>query len=123
MNKKELKKLVKECIIEVLTEDSQIEPYDPETDTVAPGPRDRMEPPVEKPIEPTQVEAKTEEEDPLYVQYHSQRQGENPFEMQGQKFEYVNAIYPNGKKDIGVYAFAGDIVYSYNAFRQMYRLA
>lgn len=34
------------------------------------------------------------------------------------KYEYVNAKYPNGKIDIGVYSYAGDIVYSYNAFRK-----
>jgi hypothetical protein len=70
----------------------------------------------------TQV-LREELEDPLYVEYHSQRQGEEPFMMHGQKFEYVNAIYPNGKIDIAVYAFAGDMVYSYNAFRKMYNLA
>lgn len=58
------------------------------------------------------------EEDPLYVEYHSQRQGERPFIMGGTKYEYVNAKYPNGKIDIGVYSYAGDIVYSYNVFRQ-----
>lgn len=69
----------------------------------------------------TQV-LREELEDPLYVEYHSQRSGENPFMLHGKKFEYVNAKYPNGKIDIGVYAFAGDIVYSYNAFRQMYNI-
>lgn len=58
------------------------------------------------------------EEDPLYVEYHSQRQGEVPFEMGGTKYEYVNAIYPDGKLDLGVYSYAGDVVYSYNSFRQ-----
>lgn len=58
------------------------------------------------------------EEDPLYVEYHSQRQGEQPFMMGDTKYEYVNAKYPNGKIDIGVYSYAGDIVYSYEAFRK-----
>lgn len=58
------------------------------------------------------------EEDPLYVEYHSQRQGEVPFMMGGTKYEYVNAKYPNGKIDIGVYSYAGDIVYSYEAFKK-----
>lgn len=56
-------------------------------------------------------------EDPLYVEYHSQRQGEVPFTMGGTKYEYVNAKYPDGKIDVGVYSFAGDVVYSYNAFK------
>ena len=63
--------------------------------------------------------AEVMEEDPLYVEYVGQRQGEAPFMMNGQKYEYVNAKYPNGKVDVGVYAFAGDMVYGYNAFRQM----
>jgi len=62
------------------------------------------------------------EEDPLYVEYISKRQGEKPFMMGGQKFEYVNAKYPNGKTDIGVYAFSGDVVYAYDAFRKMYNI-
>lgn len=61
----------------------------------------------------------TDDEDPLYVEYHSQRKGEEPFMMGDQKFQFVNAKYPNGKIDIGVYAFAGDMVYSYKAFNQM----
>lgn len=84
MDKKEFKKLVAECIREVLVENL----------------------------------SDTQEEDPLYVEYHSQRQGEEPFMMGGTKYEYVNAKYPNGKIDIGVYSFAGDVVYSYNSFRQ-----
>jgi hypothetical protein len=63
-----------------------------------------------------------DEEDPLYVEYVRERPGESPFMMNGQKFQYVTAKYPNGKEDIGVYAFAGDMVYSYNAFRQMHNI-
>jgi hypothetical protein len=59
---------------------------------------------------------------PLYVEYISERPGEEPFMMGDQKFQFVNAKYPNGKKDIGVYAFSGDIVYGYQAFRQMHNL-
>ncbi len=83
MDKKEFKKLVAECIREVLVENL----------------------------------SDTQEEDPLYVEYHSQRQGEEPFMMGGTKYEYVNAKYPNGQIDIGDYSFAGDVVYSYNSFR------
>jgi hypothetical protein len=59
-------------------------------------------------------------EEPLYVEYISERPGEEPFMLKGYKYQYVNAKYPNGKIDIGVYAFAGDVVYSYNVFRQMH---
>jgi hypothetical protein len=83
MDKTEFKKLISECIREVLVENLS-----------------------------------NAEEDPLYVEYHSQRRGEEPFMMGGTKYEYVNAKYPNGKIDIGVYSYAGDVVYSYNSFRQ-----
>jgi hypothetical protein len=60
--------------------------------------------------------------DAYYVQYHSQRQGEVPFMLGERKFEYVNGLYPDGKVDIAVYAFAGDLCYGYNAFRKMMNL-
>ncbi len=61
-------------------------------------------------------------ESPLYVKYLSLMRGEVPFMMQGTKYEYVWAEYPGGIKDIGVYSYAGDLVYSYDAFRQMMNL-
>lgn len=61
-------------------------------------------------------------EDPLYVEYVGERTGEEPFMLGGSKYQYVNAKYPNGKIDIGVYSFAGDMVYGYNAFRQMHNM-
>jgi len=53
-----------------------------------------------------------------YVEYHSDMRDEDPFMMHGEKWQFVNAIYPDGKKDIGVYRYAGDIVYSYEWFRR-----
>lgn len=50
------------------------------------------------------------------VQYDSDRNGEKPFLFNGSKWQYVNAIYPNGKKDIGVYRYGHDIVYDYSWF-------
>jgi len=61
-------------------------------------------------------------ETPLYVKYLSLMSGEVPFMMQGTKYEYVWAEYPGGIKDIGVYSYAGDLVYSYDAFRKMMNL-
>lgn len=61
-------------------------------------------------------------EDAYYVEYVSQRPNEVPFQLHGNKFEYVNGKYPDGKVDIAVYAFAGDVVYGYKAFRKMMRL-
>jgi hypothetical protein len=40
----------------------------------------------------------------------------------GTKYEYVNAKYPNGKIDIGVYSYAGDVVYSYDTFRKQHNI-
>ena len=61
-------------------------------------------------------------ETPLYVKYLSLMSGEVPFMMQGTKYEYVWAEYPGGIKDIGVYSYANDLVYSYDSFRQMMNL-
>jgi hypothetical protein len=61
-------------------------------------------------------------ESPLYVKYLSLMRGEEPFMMQGTKYEYVWAEYPGGIKDIGVYSYANDLVYSYDSFRSMMNL-
>ena len=61
-------------------------------------------------------------DDVEYVMYIKQMNGEEPFMMGGKKFEYVWAKYPSGKRDIGVYAFSGDVVYGYRHFRRMYNL-
>lgn len=63
-----------------------------------------------------------EKDNPLYVEYVRDRAGEDPFMLGGQKYQFVTAKYPNGKEDIGVYAFSGDVVYGYKAFREMFNL-
>lgn len=50
------------------------------------------------------------------VQFHSERSGEEPFMLNGIKWQYVNAIYPDGKKDIGVYRFDQDLAYDFQWF-------
>lgn len=50
------------------------------------------------------------------VEYHSERTDETPFIINGIKWQYVNAIYPDGKRDIGVYRFDHDLTYDYNWF-------
>jgi hypothetical protein len=52
------------------------------------------------------------------VEYVSDRQGENPFELQGNKWEFVNARYPDGKIDIGVYRYGQDVVYDYQRWQE-----
>ena len=58
-----------------------------------------------------------EKEEDYIVQYDSDRTGEDPFELNGIKWQFVNAIYPDGKRDIGVYRFGHDLVYGYEWFR------
>lgn len=50
------------------------------------------------------------------VQYDSDRKGEVPFLFNGDKWQYVNGIYPNGKKDIAVYRYGHDLAYDYSWF-------
>jgi hypothetical protein len=71
---------------------------------------------------PTKRNPRTKRESPLYVKYLSLKSDEEPFMMGGTKYEYVWAEYPGGIKDIGVYSYANDLVYSYDAFRQMMNL-
>jgi hypothetical protein len=71
---------------------------------------------------PRKNPARRSDESPLYVKYLSLKSDEDPFMMQGSKYEYVWAEYPGGIKDIGVYSYANDLVYSYDSFRQMMNL-
>jgi hypothetical protein len=52
------------------------------------------------------------------VEYLSDRQGEDPFMLHGEKWQFVNAKYPDGKTDIGVYRYGQDIVYDYARWRE-----
>ena len=54
------------------------------------------------------------------VQFDSERSGEEPFHMNGIKWQYVNGIYPNGKRDIAVYRFDHDLTYDYEWFRKTF---
>ena len=51
------------------------------------------------------------------VEYVSDRKDEEPFMLGGNKWQFVNAKYPDGKIDIGVYRFGQDIVYDYEKWR------
>jgi len=56
------------------------------------------------------------------VEYVSDRNGEDPFEMHGTKWQFVNARYPDGKIDIGVYMFGHDLVYDYSRWKEEYNI-
>lgn len=55
-------------------------------------------------------------EEQYVVEFHSEKPGEVPFEINDEKWKYVWAIYPDGKKDIGAYKINSDLVYNYEWF-------
>lgn len=57
--------------------------------------------------------------DDFYVEYLRDMPHETPFMVGGKKYQFVMAKYSNGKEDIGVYAYAGDVVYAYDVWRKM----
>lgn len=52
------------------------------------------------------------------VEYISDRNGEDPFTINDVKWQFVNAKYPDGKIDIGVYRYGHDLVYDYNKWKE-----
>jgi hypothetical protein len=60
----------------------------------------------------------------MYVGYLKDYGTEQPFTINTQdgpkKFQYVWAEYPNGKHDIAVYSFSGDVTYGYKWFRKTF---
>ena len=52
------------------------------------------------------------------VEYVSDRNGENVFNIGGDRWQFVNAKYPNGKIDIGVYRFGTDLTYDYSRWNE-----
>jgi hypothetical protein len=142
MDKKQFKKLIRECIEEVL-----VESFDDYSEKIY---KDRqggvdvywMDSEGEKVyIKPDRVNlylrrgyrlvdlkdaneslSQDDAESPLYVEYVKPMTNETPFVLNGEKFEYCWAKYPNGKIDIGVYAYHGDMCYGYQAFRQKYNI-
>lgn len=72
-------------------------------------------------------EEQESDQDVLYVEYVRDMPSEKPFTLKTpngtEKFEFVIAKYPSGKEDIAVYAYRGDLVYGYGAFRKRYNLS
>lgn len=143
MDKSEFKKLIRECIKEVLIEGGvqQLDKHGNWADkpdgftTPTPSSKPGKPPKVDYNKQMDDLRAGTNqlnkmglggldevEKDPQYVAYHSRRPGEEPFMMGGTKYEYVNAEYPNGKIDVAVYSYAGDVTYSYETFRKMHNI-
>jgi len=61
-------------------------------------------------------------EQEVYVEYVSDRNFEEPFEMYGKKWQFCNVKDSKGKLDIGVYCFQEDRCYNYNYFREAMNL-
>lgn len=101
MNKLNLKNLIRECITELLDENMTQYKSGP-----VGGP-------------PT---SNLDKDEPHYVEYYKAMNGEEPFMMNGNKYEYCWAKYPNGKVDIAVYAYGQDLVISYKVFRHQHNL-
>ena len=60
--------------------------------------------------------------EPVYVEYLRRRQGEEPFTLNGHRWEFVTVRNPSGFDDIGVYSFSEDRCYSYFVWRSMNNL-
>ena len=56
------------------------------------------------------------------VEYLKAYEGEVPFMMNGEKWEYCWGVYPDGKSDIAVYRYRTDLAYNYNDFREAFNL-
>ena len=55
-------------------------------------------------------------EESYIVQFDSELPGETEFTLDGVRWKYVWARYPDGKRDIGVYRYGHDLVYDYDWF-------
>lgn len=62
------------------------------------------------------------DDEALYVEYVKDMPNETPFMVSGKKYQFVQAKYPSGKIDIGVYAFSEDLVYGYAVWKQRHNL-
>lgn len=61
---------------------------------------------------------KEESKEPITVIYLSNMKGEKPFEIHGDKYEYVWGKYPNGERHPAVYCFKDDMTISYPWFKE-----
>lgn len=54
----------------------------------------------------------------IYVEYMSDLEGNPTFNLNGGRFKYVWAKYPDGKEDVGVYSEDEDVTYNIHWFRE-----
>jgi len=134
MTKKELKKIIRESISEVISEndDGQHEVTDSENDDGQHEVTDSENDDGQHEVTDSENDdgqhevtenGRADGESPVdYVEYSKDIEGEPRFKMGNKDFQYVWAKYPNGKTDIGVYSFGEDRVYGYEFFRKMYNI-
>ena len=56
------------------------------------------------------------------VEYIHPREGEEPFVMHGNRYQFVTVRRSDGCLDIGVYHFETDLCYDYLAWREAHNL-
>jgi hypothetical protein len=57
------------------------------------------------------------------VEFLRARAFEDPFVMDGEKWQYVTVKRADGQEDIGVYRFSTDLCHDYSDFRALFNLA
>lgn len=60
--------------------------------------------------------------DDLFVEYVRPASGEEPFNMRGTKWQFCWCRYANGRIDMGIYSFAGDVCFGYWAWQNQFNL-
>lgn len=59
----------------------------------------------------------TNSTDDQFVEYVRPATGEEPFIVRGTKWQFAWCRYGNGRIDLGVYSFAGDVCFGYAAWK------
>jgi hypothetical protein len=55
----------------------------------------------------------------FYVEFHSEATGEPVFTINDNNYQYVNARYPDGRIDLGIYHKESDRVMDYHGGRKL----
>jgi len=57
------------------------------------------------------------------VEFLRLRSFEDPFTLDGEKWQFVTVRRSDGDEDIGVYRFSTDLCYDYADFRSLFKLS
>jgi len=58
----------------------------------------------------------------LFVTYLKPATDEEIFTLNGTRWQFCWCKYSNGRTDLGVYSFSGDVCYGYSVWRGMHNL-